>query len=475
MIMNKLIYLFILIPKTTSNIANIQSKTLNKINLIINKLLIKKKLILLVKKKFIIFIFFIKIILIYCIYKFLTKKNKISTRIVINKENIDLLHKNNKTEKNSLQEPPKKIEEFNKNINIREELNITEELICNQNYEKDIISFYWYETIQKDNIVWYITEITEKIEDENLDHENYLYFHLVENNDFIKKILQENGFIVFHENNNNICCKINKDNKLFQKIISNYKGRKIYETRIHQNGIKYFYKNGEKFSNNFNHLFLTYECILINKYFLLKQQNNQEEINKFYTFFNNFNDFLIQANEIIKNKDYKKFFQSYSEILSEEHIQEISKKFNELQFDELKISNKYYENPTDDNINEIISQITDNFILINKITLGNKGPFFQNLFDILFESYNTNSIYPFEIINYIDPFFYGNSRINLNGNNIQILQDNNSSIFYVEYYCYSFDKIQHEKRIKFFKDWFEKYYKNIVNFQIEINEIYLPS
>jgi hypothetical protein len=140
--MNKLIYLFILIPKTTSNIANIQSKTLNKINLIINKLLIKKKLILLVKKKFIIFIFFIKIILIYCIYKFLTKKNKISTRIVINKENIDLLHKNNKTEKNSLQEPPKKIEEFNKNINIREELNITEELICNQNYEKDIISFY---------------------------------------------------------------------------------------------------------------------------------------------------------------------------------------------------------------------------------------------------------------------------------------------------------------------------------------------
>lgn len=380
------------------------------------------------------------------------------------------------------------------------------EVFPKRNRKGDMVSFYLYEKLNKDNIlkINQILPIIESIKNYRLNHEDYLYYHINGNNDFLKKTLKENDFSIINADDENIYCKINKDNQLISKIIKNYKGKIIYEIQIDQNGSRF----EEKWTGDNNCMFLSYECILINKYFSLKQQNNKEEINKFYTALNNFNEFLENSKKLIlrtKNEynwklsmapnnelfDYK-YMQigkgdfSYSTFyddnkflnISNSDVKEMCKKLSEV-----KLTNKYYENPLDYNINKIIQEVIKNFILIKKISLSNFGPLQGYFLNIFIETYNSITKYPLETIDYKIPTSLFNSRINLNLNNIQLVPSTSLFIYYFffkhymhgEYYIYTFNQEEYHKRIEFFQNWFKIYYKNIVDFQMETNEISLPS
>lgn len=80
------------------------------------------------------------------------------------------------------------------------------EVFPKRNRKGDMVSFYLYEKLNKDNIlkINQILPIIEFIKNHRLNHKNYLYYHINGNNDFLKKTLKENDFSIINADDENI-------------------------------------------------------------------------------------------------------------------------------------------------------------------------------------------------------------------------------------------------------------------------------
>jgi hypothetical protein len=224
----------------------------------------------------------------------------------------------------------------------------------------DIVSFYLSEHLNKDHITSVTRIRPKKKEEEKLLYDsNYLIYYVFDNNDLIKKNLKKSGFSILNEDDREIICGISKKNPFLQKIVNMYQNKKLYGLKIGNTGTRKTYIFSEL--NKKNCLLMSYEHLLIQKYFFLRNKGNEESINKFYSSLINFNKFLEDVNSLILKEKNEYDWNVLVEDRNKDVSYELKRIHERLKL--VNLCNEYYQNPTEDNINRITLKNLNEIIL----------------------------------------------------------------------------------------------------------------